>query len=87
MTGKGGSGNTIRVFTGGWWTALRHGRLPMKVAASALFKRLDQEGYSHSHLYLNGVRFVDGDESRAQALVSFDRFDQHGERYASAVVT
>lgn len=86
VTGKVGSGQTIKVFTGGWFNALRHGRLPMKIAASALFKRLDKEGYSHSHMYLDGVRFVEDNSSRAQALVSFDRFNQQGENYMSAVV-
>lgn len=86
VTGKAGTGKTVHVYTGGWLGALKSGRLPMKVMAKVLFKRLSDQGYSRSHIDLLGVRFVGENEMRAEALVSFERINHAGEAYASAVV-
>lgn len=86
VTGKSGAGNTVKVFTGGWPRSLMNGRLPMKVMAQVLFKRLNKQGYSHSEINLLGVRMDDVSENNATALVSFERVNHSGEQYASAVV-
>lgn len=86
VTGKSGAGNTVRVFTGGWVRSMLKGRPPMKVMAQVLFKRLNKQGYSYSEIDLLGIRLNDAPENTATALVSFERVNGAGKKYASAVV-
>ena len=86
VTGKSGKGKTMRVYTGGWISSLLTGRIPAKLMAKILFKRLAKQNYSHSEVDLHGIQYHTGTEEQSQALVAFKRFNTMGEAYESAAV-
>ncbi len=83
VTGKNGESKTVKVFTGGFLASLFKGRIPAKVMASVLFKRLSKQGYAHSEIQLLGIR--SHSDTQAQAHVYFERYNQAGEMYEAAV--
>jgi len=82
MSGKGGAGKTVRVFTGSWFGAVLRRCLPAALMIKIVFRRFNKRRYSHSEMTLMGVRYAEGNtEDVAQALVEIERFDLDGHRY------
>ena len=85
VTGKTGQGKTIKIFTGSIFAAFIRGRIPAKLMAKTIFKRLAKQDYSHSEIELLGIQTDNNTTDRATACVQFERFNKSGEIYTTAV--
>jgi len=84
-TGKKGKGKTIKIYTGNLFSSLIKGRIPAKLMAKILFKRLTRQNYSHSEIELLGIQKDQKTENHAFAQTRFKRFNLSGKMYQSAI--
>lgn len=84
-TGKKGKGKTIKIYTGNLLSSLIKGRIPAKLMAKILFKRLTEQNYSHSEIELLGIQKDQEVENHAFTKIRFKRFNMSGKMYQSAI--
>lgn len=85
VAGKNGKGKTIKVYNGNVFSSLLKGRIPAKLMAKTVFKRLAKQDYSHSEMELLGIEKSPKKENQTSVLFRFKRFDRTGNMYQSAI--
>ena len=77
-TGKSGKGKNINVYTGSWVSSLIAFKIPAKLMAKSLFRRLRKQDYSRSDIHLLGIHST---ENHVTAHIRFERFNTSGKKY------
>ena len=81
VSGKGGEGKTIKLYSGSILSSIIRGRLPAKLMAKTVFKRLKDQDYQESKIELLGILLKN---DRLKAYVRFERINTLGEVYQTA---
>ena len=81
VSGENGDGQTIKVYTGPFLCSIVRGRMPAKLMAKTVFKRLKKQDYKKSRVELLAILQKD---STLSAYVRFERINSSGKVYQSA---
>lgn len=84
-TGKKGKGKTITVYTGNLFSSLIKGRIPARLMAKIVFKRLAKQNYSHSEMELLGIQKSLKKENQTRVHFRYKRLNTSGKVYESGV--
>lgn len=80
-SGKNGKGKTIKVFNGNIFCSIFRARIPAKIMAKTLFKRLAKQNYKNSEIQLLAIDYNDG---ILKGYIRIERYNTMNEKYMSA---
>ena len=81
VAGKNNKGKIVKVYSGSIFSSIFNGRLPAKLMAKTVFRRLRKQDYKKSNIELLGILKSD---DKLLVYVRFDRINNKNKIYQSA---